>query len=76
MSAPNMPQSGPYAWTTRDDTESYRYDSKLCLESQTHILRLNFQHRLSTAVCDGHLVHPIIPLSTIKSVADVATGTG
>lgn len=76
MGSTNIPHSGPYAWMKRADTESSRYYSKLIRESQINTTRLNFQHRLSTAVNNGHLVRPTIPLSGIKNVADVATGTG
>lgn len=38
--------------------------------------RLNAQHNFLRNLLGGHLVHPSIPSSTIKSVADVATGTG
>jgi hypothetical protein len=38
--------------------------------------RLNLQHPLAPKVCNGHLVHPLIPLLEPKNVADMATGTG
>ena len=38
--------------------------------------RLNFQHNLAVSVSNGLLLHPSIPVSRIKNVADVGTGTG
>jgi len=38
--------------------------------------RLDAQHEFMRQLSTGHLVHPSIPCAKIKSVADVATGTG
>ncbi|KAH8595227.1 S-adenosyl-L-methionine-dependent methyltransferase [Bisporella sp. PMI_857] len=38
--------------------------------------RLNFQHQLAVSVTNGCLLHPAIPVSDVKNVADVGTGTG
>jgi hypothetical protein len=38
--------------------------------------RLNKQHQYLTALSNGHLLHPSIPIENIESVADIATGTG
>ncbi len=38
--------------------------------------RLDAQHEFMRQLSHGHLVHPSIPCAKIRSVADVATGTG
>lgn len=38
--------------------------------------RLNAQHDFMVALSHGHLTHPSIPLERLRTVADVATGTG
>ncbi|KAL9117371.1 MAG: hypothetical protein Q9187_006092 [Circinaria calcarea] len=38
--------------------------------------RLNAQHDYMVALSQGHLTHPSIPLQGLKTVADVAIGTG
>ncbi|KAJ9618911.1 hypothetical protein H2203_008727 [Taxawa tesnikishii (nom. ined.)] len=56
----------------------------LLIESETYCLprggeeieRLNRQHLFIRALFNGNLIHPHIPLSQIRSVADVGTGTG
>jgi len=40
------------------------------------LLRLNSQHNIHIKVQGGHLLHPSIPKADIKTVADIATGTG
>lgn len=38
--------------------------------------RLNTQHGVMKELLNGHLVDPLVPLSKLRAVADVGTGTG
>ena len=38
--------------------------------------RLEVQHQFLLALSNGHLIHPSIPQKTVRTVADVGTGTG
>jgi hypothetical protein len=45
-------------------------------ENEEEIVRLDYQHKLASDCCDGTLIHPNVPTSSIMNVADIATGTG
>ncbi len=38
--------------------------------------RLDWQHLWAKGIAGNHLIHPSIPLRSVRAVADVATGTG
>lgn len=38
--------------------------------------RLDAQHNFMRSLSGGHLTHPSVPSNNIRSIADVATGTG
>ena len=39
-------------------------------------VRLDTQHIFMRDLCEGNLAHPLIPVSQVAKIADVATGTG
>jgi hypothetical protein len=72
-----------YFFKKRDEVETKRYIALIgrwklgSIERQ--ILtpdRLNEQHDLIIASCDGNLLHPSVPQSELKTIADVGAGTG
>jgi len=46
------------------------------LRLSSNARRLNAQHQLILQACDNHLLDPSIPCDGVRSIADVATGTG
>ena len=43
---------------------------------KTESQRLDLQHQWTKAIAGDRLIHPSIPLHSVKAIADVATGTG
>ena len=63
---------------TSPSSESSAYLLSYRSKDQEEDKRLDSQHDvIKHAILDGHLIHPLIPLSAIQtSIADIACGTG
>ncbi|KAF8866196.1 S-adenosyl-L-methionine-dependent methyltransferase [Acephala macrosclerotiorum] len=65
-----------YVFSKRDEEESSRQTPSRGALQCINSCRLNFQDAIALKVSNGMLVHPFIPLSSLKAVADIGTGTG